>query len=74
MKNEILVWDGIAGELHEFFYLEDAKEWIIDEYCSEEDGIHPDIESIMILKQTYEVVVSPNHRDHGYEVNFIINK
>jgi copper oxidase (laccase) domain-containing protein len=46
-------------ELEEFETLEEAKKHIHECCVDEEEGIHPEIESFMILQQTHEIVVVP---------------
>jgi copper oxidase (laccase) domain-containing protein len=46
-------------ELEEFETLEEAKKHIHECCVDEEEGIHPEIESFMILQQTHEVLVVP---------------
>ena len=53
MKNEkpYFVWDGINGDLEEFETIEEAKEFIKENFDDEAEGIHPDVESVFIMKK-----------------------
>ena len=55
MKDEkeklFFVWNGIDGELEEFETIEKAQKYITDAFENEEEGIHPDIESVFIMKK-----------------------
>ena len=59
-KKPYFVWDGINSQLEEFEKLEDAKEFIRTEFCDSEDGIHPDIESVFIMKRIFNTEVKEN--------------
>jgi len=70
MKKKIIVLDQVDGEIIKFDSLDEAKEWILDCFVQEPEGIHPEIESVLILEQTYKIVV-PENEDGTYSVNFV---
>lgn len=42
------VYDPLDDSIEEFENIEDAKKWILENYICKDDGVHPDIESILI--------------------------
>lgn len=57
-------------ELEEFETIEEAKKHIHECCVDEEEGIHPEIESFMILQQTHEVVVVHIDEEEVFEIQF----
>lgn len=71
IKEKVFVWDGVNSEMEEFDTIEEAKDWIKENFFSdEEDGIHPEIESVLIMKKTHEIVVNAIDEKELYEVIF----
>lgn len=69
MNNKLyIVLDHIEGEQPEFDTLEEAKSYILDNYTSAAEGIHPDIDNMHIVKVIYETKVV--ECDGGYKVKF----
>jgi hypothetical protein len=58
MKRNLFVWDTANGQLEEFDSFEEAKKFIEECYTDNIDGLHPDIESVMILEQVGGVEVT----------------
>lgn len=55
-KEELYVWDGINCTLEEVENIEDAKEFIKENFIEGGD-IHPDIESVFIVKRIASVYI-----------------
>ena len=45
------VWDGINGDLEQFYTLKQAQDYIKQEFDDEAEGIHPDVEMVFIMKK-----------------------
>jgi hypothetical protein len=69
-KEKVFVWDGVNSDLEEFDTLKEAKDWIKETFIDEEDGIHPEIESVFIMKRTHEIVVNALDEEECHEVKF----
>ena len=54
IEGELYLWDGINGQLEEMDGMDDAKEYI-NEMFIDGNSIHPDIESVFILKKVARV-------------------
>ena len=55
-KEELFIWDGINCSLEEVDSIEDAKEFIKENFI-EGGEIHPDIESVFIVQKIASVYV-----------------
>ena len=70
MEDNFYVYDPYDG-LQEFATIEDAKKYILENCTDPGDGIHPEIESFLILSQVSRVVPTPNDdMDEVFTVNF----
>lgn len=66
---EFYVWDGINGHLEGFETEKECEEFIKEIFIDELEGIHPDIESVFILKPHKEIAVFENEQG-DYTVSF----
>lgn len=58
------VWDGINGYLEEFETIEGCEEFIEENFKDSNEGIHPDIEMVFILKRIINTEVKENNGYH----------
>lgn len=56
-EKQYWIYDGIENEFDKYESLQEIKEHITETCIDETEGIHPDIESILILKKASEVKV-----------------
>ena len=68
-NEDIYVFDPYDG-LQEFVTIEDAKKYIIDSCTDPVEGIHPEIETFLIMKQTHQVEVVPIDDEEVFEIRF----
>ena len=71
--DKCFVYDGINGELEECKNIYEAKTFIRENFIDEKEGIHPDIESVIILKQVMNTVVEeivPSQGEPHHKVEF----
>ena len=62
---KVIVYDPLENFIYEFENIDEAKKWILESFTDKEDGIHPEIESVLILKKTHEIVVTEDtEREH----------
>ena len=70
-RKKLFVWDGINGEMEEFTTIEEAKKFIKENFIDESEGIHPDIESVVIVEQILDTVVEEvEGKEEEYKVVF----
>lgn len=56
-EKQYWIYDGIENEFEKYESLQEIKEHIAETCIDETEGIHPEIESILILKRASEVKV-----------------
>jgi len=69
-SNLYIVLDHIEGEQPYFKTLEEAKRYILDNYTSTKEGVHPDIDNMAIVKLLYETKVVEVVGKDSYKVKF----
>jgi len=70
-KKPVFVWDGVNGEMEEFETIDEAKKFIKENFIDDTEGIHPDIESVIILEQKFNTVVEQiEGKEEEYKVIF----
>ena len=55
-EKNLFVWDGINCQLEEVDSIEEAREFIKENFI-EDGNIHPDIESVFVLQRVASVIV-----------------
>lgn len=68
-KENFIMWDAINGDFYEHESLDSVLKDLKENYCDPEEGIHPDIETIMIFKEVADVVVEKVDGKETYRVN-----
>jgi hypothetical protein len=66
---KVRVFSAIEG-LEVFDTFDEAKTYIIENFTDYDEGIHPDIEDILILRQTHKVSVVPLDDEELFTINF----
>lgn len=70
-SKKLFVWDGVNGDMEEFKTIEEAQKFIKENFIEESEGIHPDIESVIILEQIFDTVVEEiQGKEEEYKVVF----
>ena len=69
MENNIYVFSPYDG-LEKVESLKEAKKFILDSCIAPVEGIHPEIESFLIMKQTHQVEVVPIDEEEVFEIRF----
>ena len=66
-----IVMDHIEGEYPEFDTLTEAKKYILDNYTLPDEGIHPDIDDMRIVKVDCEVKIIKDEAVLDKEIYFL---
>lgn len=66
---KVYVYDPYDG-LQEFDTIEDAQKYILENCIDNDEGIHPEIESFLIMKQTHQIEVLPIDDSEVFEIKF----
>lgn len=65
---KLILTNPIWDEVDEFDTIDELTQHILENFVDEEDGIHPDIEDLIITKRTHKVVVQPNNEEETFTV------
>jgi len=71
MKSIIVIDPNYDDE--RFETIEEAKQHVKDSYCSDDEGFHPDIESITIVKELFKIELLENN-DETFHLKFVGGK